>query len=637
MCGIAGVFKFNRNNGIAITQSLLETMRDTMVHRGPDGAGVYLDGNCMVGLAHRRLAIVDLSDSAKQPMSNEDATIWVVFNGEIYNHREIKKELEELGTHHWKTDHSDTEVILHSYEQWGIECIKKFRGMFAFALWDERRKELYLVRDRIGVKPLYYIVQDNAFIAFASEIKALLKLPGYRARVDEYALYNYLSFLTTPAPSTLFANICKLSPGCFIKVNQEGVICKERYWDVLDNLINLNTDDEDELAKGILNELNTAVQLRKMSDVPIGVFLSGGIESSTNAALFSQGETQIIHTFSIGYSGNIPEYEKELEYAAFMANKVNAQHIAKRLTIDDLNEFLKLMVYHQDEPNADPVCFPIYAVSKLARENGVIVCQVGEGADELFYGYPAWKRAFLFQKVFENSFTRFAARTFFTPILKVSGKQDRFLCEYVHRAGSGQPVFWGGAESFNHFEKSDVFSEKFLKGIDGYTSWEVIAPLYQRFCEKAQSGDWLNWMTYIDLNFRLPELLLMRVDKMSMAVSLEARVPFLDHKFVELAFSIPSKIKFKNRKLKYLLKKAVRNVIPEEIINRKKQGFSVPLFRWLYEEELYKKVKSSIALLKDTGIFNSEKVDQILSNRHSSKVWTLFVLAEWWKKFIVKQ
>ena len=296
MCGIVGALVFDKSS-FRVSEPYISRMRDVMTHRGPDGAGVWIAADGRVGLGHRRLSIIDLSEAATQPMCNEDGTVWVSFNGEIYNHAEIRRELECTGGHRWKTDHSDTEVILHAFEQWGIECLQKFRGMFALAIWDAGARELWLVRDRIGIKPLYYSIHHKR-MTFASEIKALLQDPDQPRAVHEEAFFHYLSFLTTPVPQTLFEGIRKLPGGTWLRVKEDGTITERRYWDVWDHTTPLIGVSEDEIAARLLSELRTAVKLRKVSDVPVGVFLSGGIDSSTNAALFSEGETRPVMTFS---------------------------------------------------------------------------------------------------------------------------------------------------------------------------------------------------------------------------------------------------------------------------------------------------------------------------------------------------
>lgn len=631
MCGIAGALSF-QSSSFEITEPYINQMRDSMVHRGPDGAGTWISPNRKVGLAHRRLSIIDLSEAAGQPMSNPSGQIWLTFNGEIYNHQAIREEINAIHTTEWKTDHSDTEVILKAYELWGIDCIHKFRGMFAFAIWDARSQEMWLVRDRIGIKPLYYSMH-NGRLVFASEIKALLKDPEQKREVNETAFYHYLSFLTTPAPETLFAGIKKLKGGHLLRVKANGEIHESRYWDVWDHTQPLVGVSEEEVSRQLLETLNEAVRLRKVADVPIGIFLSGGIDSSTNAALFSKGETRPVKTFSIGYQGDYKTYKNELEYAKQMADLVGAEYHERRLTIDDLIDFLPQMVELQDEPIADPVCVPVYYVSKLARDNGVIVCQVGEGADELFWGYESWKIKLRLQEYNDLPIPNFIKKLGLGA-LGLAGKKESLYYEFLRRGTYGEPVFWGGAEAFTEAEKKSVLSKRLRSQFANYSSWEALKPIYQNFQDKAWEKSHLNWMTYLDLNMRLPELLLMRVDKMSMGVSLEGRVPFLDHKFVELAMSIPSHMKTKNGVSKSILKKAVRGVIPDNIIDRKKQGFGVPVYEWFFDR-LGDKVRQELNDFCDqTDFLDRDRVEELISRGRGPQTWYLLNFALWWKQFL---
>jgi len=607
-------------------------MRDTMAHRGPDGAGKWVSKDRKVSLAHRRLSIIDLSESASQPMCNEDGTLWISFNGEIYNHAEIRKDLDQIGGHYWKTDHSDTEVILHAFEQWGINSLEKFRGMFAIALWDVRKRELWLIRDRIGIKPLYYSFL-NGRINFASEIKALLEDPEQKRAVHEEAFYHYLSFLTTPPPQTLFAGIKKLPAGTWLNVRENGKIRETRYWDVWDHTQPFVDVPENEIATQIISELRTAVKLRKVSDVPVGVFLSGGIDSSTNAVLFSEGEERPIKTFTIGYEGDYQSYPNEMEYARKVALLVGAEYHEQLLTQNDLIDFLPRMIHLQDEPIADPVCVPVYYVSKLARDSKVIVCQVGEGADELFWGYPGWKMALQIQN-YDDFPMPLALKRLGLTALRLLGKGETFYYEWLRRGTVKQPIFWGGAEGFTEAQKLRLLSPRLRKEFADLTSWEVLEPIRKRFAEKAWEKSNLNWMTYLDLNLRLPELLLMRVDKMSMGVSLEARVPFLDHKFVELTMSIPASVKTKNGTLKYILKNAVRGLIPDEVIDRKKQGFGVPVHEWFFDRLGEKSKKEINDFCHRTDFFNESEVMRLFDQTRGTQVWYLLNFALWWKEYI---
>lgn len=631
MCGIVGTYAFGPNTR-RIDVDLLDSMRDTMIHRGPDGGKTWISKDGRIGLAFRRLAIIDLSYSAMQPMSNEHESIWIVFNGEIYNHAQIRHELNNLTNFHWKTDHSDTEVILHAFEYWGINCLDKFRGMFAFAIWDCRTSELWLVRDRIGIKPLYYSIHDGQ-ISFASEIKALLKDPSQKRIVNEEAFFHYLSFLTTPSPITMFDGINKLPGGTWMKINSNGQQVVHKYWDVLDNTTQLNGISENEIAHQVLDELRTSVQLRKESDVPIGIFLSGGIDSSTNAVLFSEDEHEKVKTFSIGYEGDYKTYKNEFHYARMVADLVKSEHYEKYLSVDDLINFLPDMVRFQDEPIADPVCVPVYYVSKLARENGVVVAQVGEGADELFWGYPQWKNQWIMQKTMDFPYSRSLSKIGIQG-LQFLGKENSIRNEYFLRNLADQPIFWGGAEAFSHKQKVNILSPRLRSKFNYLNSWEVIQPIFKRFSENALQQNPLSWMSYLDLNLRLPELLLMRVDKMSMGASLEGRVPFLDHHFVEFAMSIPETLKTKNGTLKYILKKAVKNHIPDEVINRPKQGFGVPIYEWFFDKLGDQTRKTLIDFNKQTDFFNPKVISEMIESKNGPQLWFILNFALWWKEYI---
>ena len=631
MCGINGVLAF-KNSSFIVTKPFITKMRDTMVHRGPDGAGTWVSPDGRIGFGHRRLSIIDLSEKAAQPMSTPDKKVWVTFNGEIYNHQEIRKEIESLSSKPWVTDHSDTEVVLRAFELWGIECIHKFRGMFAIAFWDVKKRQLYLVRDRIGIKPLYYSIH-NGRLTFASEIKALLEDPDQKRAVNEESLYHYLSFLTTPAPNTLFEGIKKLPGGTFLRVNEDGTTHEHRYWDVWDHTTPLHKASEEEISERLLSELKISVRYRGVSDVPVGIFLSGGIDSSTNAALFSEACSSPIKTFSIGYKGNYDTYQNELHYAKQMADLIDAKYHEKQLVLDDLFDFLPKMIHLQDEPIADPVCIPVYYVSKLAKDHGVTVCQVGEGADELFWGYPYWKTALRLEQLSQIPFTS-PLKKLCLAYGKSTGREFSRIYELLRRGKLKQPIFWSGAEAFNEAEKKRLLSPRLREKFAHTTSWDALSPLYKRFKEKAWEQKPLNWMSYTDLNLRLPELLLMRVDKMSMGVSLEGRVPFLDHKFVELAMSIPQKIKTKNGTLKSILKKSVRGVIPDSLIDRKKQGFGVPIYEWFFDR-LGQEMKTTLkSFCQETDLLDYSAIETHLNQGDGPRIWYLYNLALWWKTFI---
>jgi asparagine synthase (glutamine-hydrolysing) len=629
MCGIAGIFSFA---GSPVTHERIRAMCDRIAHRGPDGAGVWVSGDGRVGLGHRRLSIIDLSDAASQPMANEDGSIQIVFNGEIFNHAEIRRELVSLHNFKWRTDHSDTEVIVHAYEQWGIDCIERFRGDFAFALWDSRRRRFWLVRDRIGVKPLYY-ASIRGGIAFASEIKALLALPEVPRRLNEAAVGHYLSLLTSPAPHTMFAGIEKLSAATRMLITSEGAARAERYWDPFTNVQPLTGVDEATIAERVLDELRSSVRYRKESDVPVGIFLSGGIDSSANAVLFGEGGSAV-KTFTIGFDAAYESYADELPFAEATARRVGAQHHVRRLTPKDVTDFIERMVYHQDEPIGDVVCVPLYYVAKLARDSGVIVCQVGEGSDELFCGYPFWRQHLRLARWDAWPVPRIVKQLGLNA-LALAGKQQTYNYELLRRSARGEPTFQGGAEGLTTVEKASVLSEDFRRSTGEQSVAELLRPIRARFEAAAWEPSQMNWMTYLDLNIRLPELLLARVDKMTMATGVEGRVPYLDHKFVELAMSIPTAVKLgDDGELKRVLKRAVRGLLPDQLIERRKQGFGLPMREWL-GGGLGSEIEQRVArFAKNAGILDPTQAVAFLRSANWSKAWMLYNLAIWHERFI---
>ena len=622
MCGIAGTLSFGE---FRVTADYVTRMRETLVHRGPDGAGTWVDDDGRIGLGARRLAILDLSEAAEQPLANEDGKVRIAYNGEIYNHAELRRELER--THTFRTDHSDTETIVHAFEEWGIDCLHRLRGMFALALWDGRRRELWLARDRIGIKPLYWSAHHGRLV-FASEIKALLEDPDQERTIDEEALYHYLSFLTAPAPRTLFRGISKLEPGTWLRARADGTIEQRRWWEVWEQTQPLVDASEEEIARRLLAELRTSVRLRKLSDRPVGVFLSGGLDSSTNAALFSEGESGAVKTFAIGYEGENPSYPNEFDWARKAAAHVGAEHHERVLTQRDLIDFLPRMARLQDEPVADPVAVPLYFVSALARDEGVVVAQAGEGSDELFLGYPRWRTLLRVQRAAGLPVPR-AVKRGGIALLPRSGRPY----EALRRDVRGEPVFWAGAEAFTEAQKRRLLSPRLRRELDGLTSWDALAPIRRRFEELAWEPSPLHWMTYVDLNLRLPELLLARIDKMSMGASVEARVPFLDQEVVALALSIPSRVKENSGELKHILKRAVRGLLPGELVDRPKQGFRVPVDDWM-SGALGETVRREVsAFCRETDLLDPQEVERLL-RRPGRNAWYLLDLALWHKEFI---
>ena len=385
MSGIVGTLVF-KDSDFVVTPPYLTVMRDTLSHRGPDEAGLWISDDKKVGFGHRRLSVIDLSMAASQPMTNRSGSLCITYNGAVFNHAEIRAELNRLGPRRWKTEGSDTEVILQAYAQWGISCLERFRGMFAFGLWDSRSRELWLVRDRMGIKPLSYSVH-NGRLTFASEIKALLKDPDQKRIVNEEALYHYLTFLATPVPNSMFEGIKKLPAGCLLRVTENGGVEMRRYWDVLDHMETLEGLSDADIAARILECLRESVAIQNTSDAPVGVFLSGGIDSSTNAALLAEAQAARTKTFCIGYDGDYDpdgklgakgaSYRNETQFARSVAAEINSAHFERLLTSDQLIGFLPEMLRFLDEPIADPGCAPLYFLSALARDNGVVVCQSG--------------------------------------------------------------------------------------------------------------------------------------------------------------------------------------------------------------------------------------------------------------------
>jgi len=578
MCGICGMLQLSGRQ--PVSREMLDRMRDLISHRGPDDAGSYLSTDGRVGLANRRLAIIDLSSSGRQPLSNEDGTIWIAYKGETYNFVELRDELQARG--HKFRSKTDTEVVIHLYEEYGVECVQRMRGMFAVAIWDESRQRLFLARDRLGVKPLYYAFAPDAFM-FASEIKCLLAHPRLVRAVEDQAFYHFLTFLTSPAPHTLFKGIMKLPPGHRALVNAEGEIKVEEYWDVFSSGQPDVTYSASENAERVQAGLRESVRLRMVSDVPFGVLLSGGIDSSTTMALMAEQMDRPVQTFSIGYRGAEVDEFNELHYARQGAERFGSDHHEILIGHEDLINFLPDMIYHQDEPIADPVCVPVHFVCKLAKENGTTVVQVGEGSDELFGGYRHWMAALRLQQSLWPVFGAFPSWARRLTLAAATPLLDDLRLEYLRRGAAGEELFWGGAIAFGEGSKRALLTDSFLRSVRGLSSHQPVQQQRRRFDERCPHPDYLSWMSYVDLHMRLPELLLMRVDKMSMATSVEARVPFLDHEFVELVMGIPQRHKLPNMRPKHLLKQAVRTLIPAEIISRRKQGFRVPVRQWIAE------------------------------------------------------
>ena len=748
MCGITGIYIVN--NPSEVQKDTLIKMRETLIHRGPDDSGLYISPNKKLGLGFRRLAIIDLSKAGNQPMTNEDKTLWLMFNGEIYNFQEIKEQLLKKG-HQFKSK-TDSEVLLHLYEEKGEKCLEDLNGMFAFVIWDEKQQKLFAARDRIGIKPFYYYYKDGIFL-FGSEIKAILENPIVKREPDLEGISHYLTFACTPAPFTLFKNIKKLPAAHYLTLDKIGHLETKRYWSPISSVIAsdsssvIASDSSSVIARdsssviasdssfviasepkasealpaqaGIssarhpersegslanarsLNKkedfyiqktrelLKDSIQKQMVSDVPFGCFLSGGIDSSTNAVLMSQAMGSPVETFSISYK-DFPQYD-EFEYSRKIAQILGSKRHESLVGQEEFLAWLPKMAQYADDPNGDWVCFPVYYLAKLFRDNGVIMGQVGEGSDELFNGYD---RDLIFYN-FWKKFWRYAEKLpQFIKIIpyflsKILPKNSLVLPkELLRRLAYHKPLFFGGANAFSAYDKQFLLTDSFKKQTPFNISDKVVENIYsdlslqrdqsflslrgdqsllslrgglacagrRRPTKQSQglplrqladrndnSFDFLQQYLYLELNLRLPELLLMRVDKMVSISSIEARVPFLDHRLVELAFSMPMELKLKNNTTKYILKKAVEGIIPDEIIYRKKKGFGAPVSEWLKEDKeiqdkLFNIIKNS--KIHKLGIFNYSYINQLISDhltgRHdnSFKLWNLITLSLWYDNWI---
>ncbi|MEP6920915.1 MAG: asparagine synthase (glutamine-hydrolyzing) [bacterium] len=578
MCGICGVWEYGATEG-RVERSLVARMRDQMVHRGPDDKGELIFDQARGGLGFRRLSIIDLSEAGHQPMRGCTEQLWLVFNGEIYNHLRLREGLEARG--HRYASRTDSETILHLYEERGLDFVNDLEGDYAIALWDEAREQLVLVRDRIGVKPLYFYHRDGRFI-FASEIKAILEHPAVTPDVDEPSLYHYLTFLTTPPPQTLFKNIQKLPAGHMLVAKRDGTVNISQYWDALPPVVTEVRSDE-EHKQEILRLLRSSITKRMMSDVPFGVFLSGGVDSSANVALMSEQMSRPVETFTVGFSD--AEYLNELDSARRIAREFCTNHHEVIISEKEMQAFLPDLIFHQDEPIGDPVCVPLYYVSKLARESGTIVVQVGEGADEIFSGYENYVRHL---RIYEN-FWRHAERVprgirsalsgIAGPVLAATGKK-RMAVELLRRLGADEPLFWGGVVVYDEKLKTRVLSQRMRERFNNFSSLEIVNSYLDHIASERPDSDFLARMTYLELKLRLPELLLMRVDKITMATSVEARVPFLDHHLVEYAMGLPRSLKVEGKSGKHILKRALEEVLPNDLLYNRKRGFGAPVREW---------------------------------------------------------
>ncbi len=623
MCGICGIYNFRTQR--PVRADVLKAMNDTLVHRGPDDEGFYVSGP--VGLGHRRLSIIDL-EGGKQPMTNEDRTIWVVFNGEIYNFPELHDYLVKKG-HIFET-RSDTEVIIHMYEEVGERCFESFQGMFAIALWDEKKRKVLLARDRVGKKPLFYLY-DGERLVFGSEVKAILQAPEIPREIDLEALSDYFSFLYVPAPKSIYKHIRKIRPGHYAVI-EEGGFREVEYWDI--SFAKTDEWSEKEWCEKIVDAYGEAVRIRLISDVPLGAFLSGGIDSSSVVALMSQLKGEPVITSSIGFD---EQDFNEIDYARQIASRFKTDHHEKTVRPDAVSIIEKL-AWHYDEPFADSSAVPTYYVSKVAREN-VTVALSGDGGDENFAGY----RRYYFDGQ-ENKLRSFLPHSFRRPVFgalaslypKADWAPRVFRGKATFEALSCSPIegYFRSMSAFRPDLKKRLFHADVERSLAGYDSLDV----FRYYYERSDTDDALSKIQYLDIKTYLADDILVKVDRASMANSLEVRAPILDHKFMELIGTIPSSLKLQGRNGKYIFKKALEKLLPKEILYRKKMGFGVPLARW-FRNELKDMAHDTIFSNHNEPLFQKSTVEQIW-NQHqkgfrdrSTELWTLLMFRLWQRQF----
>ena len=569
MCGISGIFEFDQAR--TVDRETVHRMNESLRHRGPDDEGIYVDRG--IGLGHRRLSIIDVA-GGHQPISNEDGSIWVLLNGEIYNYSQLSQDLRARG-HKFQT-RSDTEVIVHLYEDYGEDCFSRLRGMFAIAIWDGRQRRLVLARDRVGKKPLYYCT-DNAKVIFASELKAIIAGKGRQLQMDPLAASDYFSLGYVPAPKTIYEGIRKVLPAHYVVVSADG-LREKSYWRL--SFGNTEQHSEQEWSEMVREQLCEATRIRLMSEVPLGAFLSGGVDSSSIVALMSRVMNRPVTTCSIGF----PEKEyNEADYARQVARQFNTEHHEDVVEPKAL-EIIDKLAWHYDEPFADSSAIPTYYVSKIARRH-VTVALGGDGGDENFAGY----RRYLFDYR-ENQMRSMVPAGIRSSIFGPLGRWYPGLA-WAPRIFRGKATFQSLSRSplegyfnsvsiFRPDEKAALFTNDFKRRLMGYDSLDV----FRKYYDEVDTTDPLSRIQYVDIKTYLPDDILTKVDRASMAVSLELRAPLLDHKLMEMVAGMPSEFKLRGKTGKYIFKKAFESILPDNILYRPKQGFAVPLGRWFRQD-----------------------------------------------------
>ena len=634
MCGINGIALSSRSER-RLDAPLLERMRDTITHRGPDGVGLFIDG--AVGLGHRRLSIVDVA-AGQQPMTNEDGTLHLTFNGEIYNHADFRSELEARG-HHYST-RSDTETILHLYEEHGALCVERLRGMFAFAIWDQKKRELFIARDRLGIKPLYYVHAQDGSLYFASEIKALLDARAVRPELNFQALPDYLANHATSGEETLFLGVRRLLPGHTLKWRASGEVKIEKYWDIsfasATNETN-HTSDEDYIAEW--TELfRDAVRSHLMADVPLGMFLSGGIDSSAIAAVMSGMVNDPVKTFSVAFA---EREANELEYARLVARKFKTDHHEVVVSPEDFFAALPQLVWHEDEPLAHPSSVALFFVSRLAARH-VKVVLTGEGSDELLGGYERYYKTILNLSLggryhqFTNEAVRRMMRARIDAFPTHSKARQKLVRTFLYRTPDIENLYFDNFAVFTRAMQQDLLAPQTKERANSLDPYSIIRACF----ESNDATSLLDRMLYADLKTYLHELL-MKQDQMSMAASLESRVPFLDHKLVEFSARLPTRMKIRRgRTTKYVLRQSMKNILPQEILKRPKMGFPVPVGAWFrgpFRSVIDEYVLSPRA--QKRGLFDSSFIRRLVEGhqageKHDERLWALVNFEIWMRRFM---
>jgi asparagine synthase (glutamine-hydrolysing) len=616
MCGIAGLLSLG---GKAVSQEEVQSMCDAMVHRGPNDDGYYAGPEAVLGM--RRLSIIDI-DGGHQPVHNEDRTVWVVFNGEIYNFKSLRTSLEHQG-HRFYTD-TDTEVIVHLYEQYGESCVDRLRGMFAFAIWDDRRKTLLLVRDRLGIKPLFYTITGGR-LAFGSELKVLLQLPEIERKLNWTSVNHLFSSMYTPTAESIIEGVHKLRPGHLLLASERHGIRLRQYWDV--EYDPDYTKSEQYFIERLRDLLEESVRLRLIADVPLGAFLSGGIDSSAVVATMARISSAPVKTFSIGFPD---EDYNELGYARQIARKFGTDH--HELVVDpNVISIIDDLAWYLDEPFGDSSAIPTYMVSKLAAENVTVVLS-GDGGDELFAGYDKY-----IKERNERRLERIPS-----PMRHAAGLIGRTMREGMkgrnflqHLPLKGSDRYFDTNTLFRERDKMLLFQPEAFEAIhreDPRTHW-------RGFLDNGKMH-WLSTLQYMDTKGYLPNDILTKVDRMTMAHSIEARVPLLDHKFVEFVATIPPELKLNGKTRKYIFKKAMEGILPHEILYRPKRGFAIPLGRWfrgqlsLYVRDLLLSRKSL-----NRGLFQKSYIERLIEMHDRGRsldlqLWTLITFELWCRRFI---